>query len=464
MAITPGASSSGNDARPPAEAQHETDTMRPLRRGRLGPLWLQVLLAVIIGVLIGVYCPDTGAALKPLGDGFVMLIRMALAPIIFGTVVVGIARMGDLREVGRVGAKALLYFEVVSTISLIMGLVAVDVLQPGHGMNVDPATLDAKAVAGYATSAQHLSFVGFLLNIIPSSVVGAFERGNILQVILFSVLFGVSLTGFRERAKSLVDMLDLLLQGMFGIVRMVMVLAPIGTLGAIAYTIGKYGAGSLLHLGQLTIEVWAVSLLFVLAVLGGITQAAGVNILKLLRYIREEILITLGTSSSEAVLAPLLSKMERLGCAKPIVGMVIPAGYTFNADGTSIYLGMSALFIAQATNTPLTFGAQLVILVVLMLTSKGSAGVAGAGFVTLAATLASMDQIPVAGIVLLLGVDRFTNAARAITNVIGNCVATIVVAKWEGAFDADLAEQMLTRRAPKPANQAPAVRAGADST
>jgi aerobic C4-dicarboxylate transport protein len=443
MAITEGASASFDDASPPAPADGGADTMRPVRRNRFGPLWLQALVAVIVGVLVGVYFPDTGAALKPLGDGFVMLIRMTLAPIIFGTVVVGIARMGDLHEVGRVGAKALLYFEVVSTVSLIMGLVAMDLLRPGHGMNIDPATLDAKALASYTATAQHLSFVDFLLNIIPQSIADSFVHGNILQIILFSVLFGVSLAGFRERARPFVEMLDLMLLGMFGIVRMVMALAPIGTLGAMAYTIGKYGLGSLVQLAQLTIEVWAVSLLFALVVLGGIARGCGVNILKLLRYIREEILITLGTSSSEAVLAPLLSKMEPLGCAKPIVGMVMPAGYTFNADGTSIYLGMCALFIAQATNTPLTIGEQLVILLVLMLTSKGSAGVAGAGFVTLAATLASMKQIPMAGIVLLLGVDRFTNAARAITNIIGNCVATIVVARWEGAYDGAQAEQML---------------------
>ncbi len=441
MNITESAVASGHSG--PAAAPDEADDTTPARRSIFGPLWLQVLVAVIAGVLIGAYFPETGASLKPLGDGFVMLIRMALAPIIFGTVVVGIARMGDLHEVGRVGAKALLYFEVVSTISLVMGLVAVDILQPGRGMNVDPATLDAKAVAGYASSAQHMSAVDFLLNIIPSSVVDAFARGNILQIILFSVLFGVSLAGFRERARPLVDMLDLLLHGMFGIVRRIMVLAPIGTLGAIAYTIGRYGLGSLVQLAQLTVAVWAVSLIFVVVVLGGIAKAVGINIFKLLRYIREEILITLGTSSSEAVLAPLISKMERLGCAKPVVGMVMPAGYTFNADGTSIYLGMCALFIAQATNTPLSFGQQLVVLLVLMLTSKGSAGVAGAGFVTLAATLASMNQIPVAGIVLLLGADRFTNAARAITNIIGNCIATIVVAKWEGAFDTAQAARTL---------------------
>ena len=443
MSITESGAALGRHADPAAISGEADDIMRPVRRSRFGPLWLQVLAAVVAGVLIGAFFPDAGAALKPLGDGFVMLIRMALAPIIFGTVVVGIARMGDLHEVGRVGAKALLYFEVVSTVSLVMGLVAVDLLQPGHGMNVNPATLDAKAISGYASTAEHMSTVDFLLNIIPSSVVDAFAKGNILQVILFGVLFGVSLAGFREKARPLVDMLDLFLHGMFGIVRMVMYLAPIGTLGGIAYTIGRYGLGSLVQLAQLTAEVWAVSTFFVLVILGGIAKLVGINIIKLLRYIREEILITLGTSSSEAVLAPLLLKMERLGCAKPIVGMVMPAGYTFNADGTSIYLGMCALFVAQATNTPLTLSQQVVILLVLMLTSKGSAGVAGAGFVTLAATLASMNQIPVAGIVLLLGVDRFTNAARAITNVIGNCVATIVVAKWENAFDQAQAERML---------------------
>ena len=443
MSITESGAALGRHADPAAISGEADDTMRPVRRSRFGPLWLQVLAAVVAGVLIGAFFPDAGASLKPLGDGFVMLIRMALAPIIFGTVVVGIARMGDLHEVGRVGAKALLYFEVVSTVSLVMGLVAVDLLQPGHGMNVNPATLDAKAISGYASTAEHMSTVDFLLNIIPSSVVDAFAKGNILQVILFGVLFGVSLAGFREKARPLVDMLDLFLHGMFGIVRMVMYLAPIGTLGAIAYTIGRYGLGSLVQLAQLTAEVWAVSTFFVLVILGGIAKLVGINIIKLLRYIREEILITLGTSSSEAVLAPLLLKMERLATAKPIVGRGNPAGYTCNADGTAIHLGMCALFVAQATNTPLTLSQQVVILLVLMLTSKGSAGVAGAGFVTLAATLASMNQIPVAGIVLLLGVDRFTNAARAITNVIGNCVATIVVAKWENAFDQVQAERML---------------------
>ena len=427
-----------DDAPPPATPER--------RHGVLGPLWLQVVVALILGVLLGIFVPHTAVALKPLGDAFVRLIRMALAPIIFGTVVIGIARAGDMHEVGRVGVKALVYFELVSTLSLVLGVIAVNVLQPGAGMNIDPATLDAKAVSGYATTAQHLSAVDFLLNIIPESLGGAFVAGNILQLILFGVLFGLALTRFRETAKPLVDIMDLLLHGLFGIVRMIMYLAPIGTLGAMAFTIGKYGLGSIVGMAELTGAVWGVSVLFVLAVLGGIAWAAGFSILKFLRYIREEILITFGTSSSEAVLAPLITKMERLGCAKPVVGMVMPAGYTFNADGTSIYLSMCALFIAQATNTPLSLRDQIVVVLVLMLTSKGSAGVAGAGFVTLAATLASMNQIPVAGIVLLLGVDRFTNAARAITNIIGNGVATIVVAKWERAFDARRAAEVLDER------------------
>jgi aerobic C4-dicarboxylate transport protein len=407
----------------------------PKRRSRFGPLWLQVLVAIVLGVALGVVAPHAAVAVRPLGDAFVRLIRMVLAPLIFLTVVVGIARMGDLHEVGRVGVKALVYFEVVSTISLLFGLVAVDVLRPGAGMNIDAHTLSMTAIQGYATAAQHLDFVGFLLNIIPSSIGEAFVSGNMLQVILFGVLFGLALAQVRETTKPLIDMLDHILSGMFGIVRMVMVLAPIGTFGAIAFTIGQYGLSSLLQLAQLTGEVWLVSVVFVVVVLGLIARATGFSLLRFLRYIWAEILITFGTSSSEAVLAPLMTKMERLGCAKPVVGMVMPAGYTFNADGTSIYLGMSALFIAQATGTPLGLRDQIVVLLVLMLTSKGSAGVAGAGFVTLAATLASMNQIPVAGIVLLLGVDRFTNAARAITNIIGNGVATIVVARSEGAVD-----------------------------
>jgi Na+/H+-dicarboxylate symporter len=413
------------------------------RRSLPGPLWLQVLIGILLGIAVGVIFPHSAAALKPLGDGFVKLIRMTLAPIIFGTVVVGIARMGDLKEVGRVGAKALLYFEVVSTIALLLGLFAVDLLQPGKGMNIDPATLDSAAISSYTTSAQHLGFVSFLLNIIPASVGEAFVSGNILQIILFGVLFGLALSQFRDRARPLVEMLDLFLHGMFGVVKFIMYLAPIGAFGAMAYTIGQYGLASLIPLMKFTVEVWVVSAIFVAVVLGGIAHFSGFSLLQLLRYIREEILITFGTSSSEAVLAPLILKLEQLGCAESVVGMVMPAGYAFNADGTAIYLGMGAIFIAQATNTHLSLRDQIVILLVLMLASKGSAGVAGAGFVTLAATLASMHQIPVAGLVLLLGVERLTNVARAVVNIVGSCVATIVVAKWEGAFDAERAGLVL---------------------
>jgi aerobic C4-dicarboxylate transport protein len=413
------------------------------RRSLLGPLWLQVLIGILLGIVVGVIFPHSAAGLKPLGDGFVKLIRMTLAPIVFATVVVGIAKMGDLKEVGRVGAKALLYFEVVSTISLLLGLLAVDLLQPGKGMNIDPATLDSAAISSYTTSAQHLGFVSFILNIIPASAGEAFISGNILQIILFGVLFGLALSQFRDRARPLVEMLDLFLHGMFGVVKFIMYLAPIGAFGAMAYTIGQYGVASLIPLMKFTAEVWAVSAIFVAVALGGIARFSGFSLLQLLRYIREEILITFGTSSSEAVLAPLILKLGQLGCAESVVGMVMPAGYAFNADGTAIYLGMGAIFIAQATNTHLSMRDQIVILLVLMLTSKGSAGVAGAGFVTLAATLASMHQIPVAGLVLLLGVERLTNVARAVVNIIGSCVATIVVAKWEGAFDAERADLVL---------------------
>jgi Na+/H+-dicarboxylate symporter len=406
-------------------------------------LWLQVLVAIVLGIIAGVFFPRQAVALKPLGDGFVRLIRMTLAPIIFASVVIGIARMGDLKEVGRVGAKALLYFEVVSTVSLLMGLIAVTVLHPGRGMNIDASTLDTKAIAGYTATAQHLGFTDFLLNIIPSSIGDAFVSGNVLQIIVFGVLFGLALSQFREDARPLVNMLDLLLRGMFGIVRFVMRFAPIGAFGGMAYTIGQYGLRSLRPLVQFTADVWLVSIVFVLVVLGGIARAAGLSLFKLLRYFREEILITLGTSSSEAVMAPLILKLEQLGCEGSIVGMVMPAGYTFNAGGTAIYLAMGAIFIAQATNTHLSLADEIGVLLVLMLTSKGSAGVAGAGFVTLAATLTTMHQIPAAGLVLLLGVEQFTNAARAVTNIIGNCVATIVIAKWERAFDDRRAEDVL---------------------
>jgi Na+/H+-dicarboxylate symporter len=418
----------------------------PRRRFTLGPLWLQVLVAIALGVAIGALFPTAGVALKPLGDGFVKLIRMTLAPIIFGTVVVGIARMGDLREVGRIGLKALIYFEVVSTVALLLGVAAVELLRPGAGMHVDARTLDATAIANYTSAAQHLDVVSFLLDLIPASIGDAFVRGNILQLIVFAVLFGIALARLGERGRGLVELLDQLLHGMFGIIRIVMYLAPLGAFGAMAFTVGRYGMTSLVQLAQLTLEVWLVSAVFIVVVLGLIARAAGFSLFRFMRYIRDEILITAGTSSSEAVLAPVMTKLEALGCEKGVVGLVMPTGFAFNADGTAIYLAMSALFIAQATDTALTLRDKIVVVLVLMITSKGSAGVAGAGFVTLAATLASMHQIPVAGVALLLGVDRLTNAARAVTNVIGNGVATIVLARWEGAFDATPAgEELVTR-------------------
>jgi Na+/H+-dicarboxylate symporter len=413
------------------------------KRQLLGQLWLQVTMGIVLGVVIGVLFPHAAVAMKPFGDAFVKLIRMTLAPIIFATVVVGIARMGDIKEVGRVGAKALLYFEVVSTLALLLGLIAVNLFKPGKGMNIDAATLDPQFISAYTASAKQMSTVPFLLNIIPSSVGDAFVTGNILQIILIAVLFGLALTQFRERARPLVDLIDIGLHGIFGIVKFVMILAPLGAFGAMAYTIGQYGIASLIQLAQFTGEVWLVSIFFILVVLGFIARIAGFNLFQLLRYIREEILITIGTSSTEAVLAPLMIKMEQLGCSESIVGLVMPAGYTFNADGTAIYLSMGAIFIAQATNTHLALHDQIAILIVLMLTSKGSAGVAGAGFVTLAATLASMHQIPVAGLVLLLGVERLTNIARAVVNLVGNTVATIVIAKWENVFDVAKAQRLL---------------------
>ena len=413
------------------------------RRSPLIPLWLQVLIGIALGIVVGAIAPHHAIALKPLGDGFIKLIRMTLAPIVFASVVTGIARMGDIREVGRIGAKTLIYFEIISTIALLVGLIAVNVLQPGRGMNIDPAALDAHAISGYTATAQHLGVSEFLLNIIPSSIGEAFTSGNMLQIILFSVLFGLAVAQFRETARPLIDMLDLVLKGMFGVVRFIMMLAPIGAFGAMAYTIGQYGIASLLQLAQFTAELWIVSFAFVVVVFGAIAYMARFSLWKLLRYMREELLITLGTTTSEAVLAPLMIKMEKLGCDESVVGMVMPAGYTFNADGTAIYLSMGAIFIAQAMNIHLGLRDQLAVLLVLMITSKGSGGVAGAGFVTLAATLSTMHQIPVAGLVLLLGVERFVNAARAMVNIIGNSVAAIVVAKWEGVFDTEKAALVL---------------------
>jgi Na+/H+-dicarboxylate symporter len=401
----------------------------------LGPLWLQVLIAAILGVAVGLVWPHQAVATQALADGFVKLIRMLLAPVIFITVVVGIARMGDLQEVGRVGVKAIVYFEVLSTISLIMGGLVADIFHPGSGMHIDPKTLNAGSIASYTQTAAHMTVTGFIMGIIPASITDAFAKNDMLQVIFFAVLFGIVLAQMKDRADKLVNVLDELVSAMFGMVRIVMYLAPLAAFGGMAFTIGKYGIGSVVQLGQFVIAVYATSAVFVFVVLGVVSRIANINLLSLLSYLKEELLIVFSTSSSEAVLPQVMEKMEAIGCERSVVGLVIPTGITFNADGTAIYLSLAALFIAQATGTPLTIAQQVIILLVLTLTSKGSAGVSGAGFVTLAATLAAMNVIPVAGIVLILGVDRFVNPPRALLNVIGNSLGTIVVAKWENAFD-----------------------------
>jgi aerobic C4-dicarboxylate transport protein len=398
-------------------------------------LYFQVVTGIILGVLLGFLWPETGAAMRPLGDGFIKLIRMIIAPIIFLTVVVGIAKMGDMKDVGRIGIKALVYFEVVSTLALVIGLLVVNIFQPGAGINADPATLDATAVASYTSGAQNMSTTQFILNIIPTTVVDAFARGEILQVLLFSILFGLALLHMGDRAKGLVAFLDQFTHAMFGVVGMIMRAAPIGAFGAMAFTIGQFGIGTLFSLGKLMAGVYATCLLFVFIVLGAIARVSGFSIVKFLKYIKEELLIVLGTSSSESVLPRMMAKLEHLGCSKPVVGLVIPTGYSFNLDGTSIYMTMAAVFIAQATNTPLSVPQQLAILGVLLLTSKGAAAVTGGGFITLAATLSAIPTLPVAGLALLIGVDRFMSEARALTNLVGNGVAAVAVAKWDGALD-----------------------------
>ncbi|MGA2735111.1 MAG: dicarboxylate/amino acid:cation symporter [Syntrophobacteraceae bacterium] len=406
-------------------------------------LYFRVICGIVLGVAIGFLFPETAQALKPLGDSFIKLIKMMIAPIIFCTVVAGIAKMGHMRDVGRVGVKALIYFEAMSTIALIIGLVVVNVLRPGAGINADPATLDTRAIAGYATAAHIHSTEEFFVNIIPSTVVDAFAKGEILQVLLFAILFGIALNWVGPRGEAILKFIDETGHVLFRIIEMIMQLAPIGAGGAMAYTIGKYGLATLLSLGKLMAGVYMTCFLFVFVVLGLVAKLAGFSLWRFLVYIREEIFIVLGTSSSESVLPRMMEKMERLGCHRSVVGLVIPTGYSFNLDGTSIYLTMAAIFIAQATNVPLTLGDQLASLVVLLLTSKGAAAVTGGGFITLAATLSSVGKVPVAGLTLLLGVDRFMSEARAITNLIGNGVATVIVAKWERSFDAAKAARVL---------------------
>ena len=412
-----------------------TTTSLTTRQPIYKSLYAQVITAIIVGVLIGHFYPQTGEAMKPLGDGFIKLIKMIIAPIIFCTVVVGIAGMEDMKKVGKTGGLALLYFEVVSTVALIVGLVIINLVHPGTGMNIDVSTLDTKGIAAYTAPGKMTSTTDFLLNVIPSTVVDAFAKGEILQVLLIAVLFGFALHKFGGRGTMVFDFIEKFSHVLFVIVGYIMKVAPIGAFGAMAFTIGKYGVGSLVQLGQLMATFYATCLIFIFVVLGGIARVHGFSIWKFIKYIREELLIVLGTSSSEAALPRLMEKMENLGAKKSVVGLVIPTGYSFNLDGTSIYLTMAAVFLAQATNTPMDLTQQITLLLVLLLTSKGAAGVTGSGFIVLAATLSAVGHVPVAALALILGIDRFMSEARALTNLIGNGVATIVVAKWTNDLD-----------------------------
>jgi aerobic C4-dicarboxylate transport protein len=413
-------------------------------------LYFQVLTAIAIGVVLGIVAPEKAAAMKPLGDGFIKLVKMLIAPIVFTTVVVGIAHMGEMKDVGRIGLRALVYFEVVSTLALVIGLIVVTVLQPGSGVGFNPATADVSSVAAYTTASQHLSTVDFILNVIPDTIVGGFARGEVLQVLLFSVLFGLALLRLGPRVHRLVELIEMTSAALFDVVAIIMRLAPVGAFGAMAFTVGRYGLGSLVALGKLMAGVYLTCAFFIFIVLGAIARATGFSLIRFLKYIAEEILVVLGTSSSESALPRIMAKLEHLGCAKPVVGLVVPTGYSFNLDGTSIYMTMAAIFVAQASGVHLSLAQELGILGVLLLTSKGAAAVTGSGFVTLAATLAAFPTIPVAGLTLLLGVDRFMSEARAITNLIGNAVATMVVAKWDGALDLERANAILAGREPEP--------------
>ncbi|MGA4635167.1 dicarboxylate/amino acid:cation symporter [Pseudomonas solani] len=414
-------------------------TRQPLYKS----LYFQVLVAIAIGILIGHFYPQTGVALKPLGDSFVKLIKMAIAPIIFCTVVTGIAGMQSMKAVGKTGGYALLYFEIVSTLALVIGLIVVNVFQPGAGMHVDPTTLDIKGIAAYAAAGEKQSTIDFLMNVIPGTVVGAFANGDILQVLFFSVLFGYALHRMGDYGRPVFEFIERISQVMFNIINVIMKVAPIGAFGAMAFTIGQYGVGSLVQLGQLMLCFYITCLLFVLLVLGSIARAHGFSILKFIKYIREELLIVLGTSSSESALPRMIAKMEKLGANKSVVGLVIPTGYSFNLDGTSIYLTMAAVFIAQATDTPMDITHQITLLLVLLIASKGAAGVTGSGFIVLAATISAVGHLPVAGLALILGIDRFMSEARALTNLVGNGVATLVVAKWCKQLDTDTLDREL---------------------
>jgi len=421
-------------------------------------LYAQVLTAIVLGAVVGHVWPATGEALKPLGDGFIKLVKMVIAPVIFLTLVSGIAGLRELRTVGRVATKAFGYFLFFSTLALVVGLVVANVVQPGAGMNIDPGTLDTGAIADYAHKAHETTLTGFLLAIIPDTLVSALTQGNILQVLLVAILFGVALSLTGERGAPILAMVERLGEVVFRLVGILMRAAPIGAFGAIAFTVGKYGVGSLVNLGGLVATFYLTSALFVLVVLGTVARAHGFSILRLIGYLKAELLLVLGTSSSEAALPNLIVKLEEAGCDRGVVGLVVPTGYSFNLDGTNIYMTLAALFIAQATGVDLTLGQQLLLLVVAMLSSKGAAGVTGAGFITLAATLSIVPTVPVAGMALILGVDRFMSECRSLTNFIGNAVAAIVVARWEGKLDRQRLHNTLNNegRAARAADLAPA--------
>jgi aerobic C4-dicarboxylate transport protein len=426
-------------------------------------LYVQVLGAILLGGAIGHFFPEFGESLKPLGDGFIKLVKMVIAPVIFLTIVVGIAGMRDIGKVGRVAAKAFAYFFVFSTLALIVGLVVANVVQPGRGLNIDPASLDAGAVSQYSTAAHETTVVGFLLSVIPDTFVSAFSTGNILQVLFVSVLFGLALAMVGDAGKPVLTMLESVSTAFFKLVGIVMKAAPIGAFGAFAFTIGAYGIASVINLIALVATFYLTSAIFVVGILGLVAIANGFSIFKLIRYLKEELLLVLGTSSSEAALPSLLQKMERAGASKSVVGLVVPTGYSFNLDGTNIYMTMAALFIAQALNIELTLWQQVTLLLVAMLSSKGAAGITGAGFITLAATLAVVPDVPIAGMALILGIDRFMSECRALTNFIGNAVATLVVARWEGALDRDaLAAALNGEPAPVAAAPDPAAGPGDD--
>ena len=408
---------------------------RPSKKPFYATLWVQVVFAIALAVIFGHFRPSAAVAMKPLGDAFIRLITMIITVIIFCTVVSGIAGMQDMKKVGRVGGKAILYFEIVSTIALALGLVVGNLVHPGSGFNVNPATLDPRAVAEYAGQAKAQSVTDFFMHIIPTTVVDAFAKGDILQVVFVSILFGFALSAMGPRCKPLLELLESLTQAVFGVVNIVMRFAPIGAFGAMAFTIAKYGIASLGPLARLVATFYITSILFVLIVLGAIARVAGFNILRFLLYIKEEILLVLATSSSETALATLMEKLETLGCSRSLVGLVVPTGYTFNTDGSSLYMTLAALFVAQATNTPLTLTQQLMIFSVAVLSSKGASGVQGAGFIALVVTLSVIPTIPVAGMALVLGIDRFMSMFRALVNMIGNGVATLVVARWENELD-----------------------------